>query len=129
MATFHDGPAEGVRLQLRRAPILLRVVYDATDFGWDALDQEEDKVKISEKVYLYYMRGPYIQVHVCNRIERHKAGVFQEGDYYLLPAELFGWTADILRVNEKYWLWCEERKVQIMEWIAEQTKKPETQET
>lgn len=38
MITFRDGPAAGQVLQLRRVPVLLRVVCSSRG-NWDALDQ------------------------------------------------------------------------------------------
>ena len=43
MTRFLDGPAAGVLLALRRAPLYLRVVYHAKrEEPWDALDQLAD---------------------------------------------------------------------------------------
>ena len=59
MIRFLDGPAAGVTLSLRRAPVLLRVVRATTGSAvtWDALDQEDDQPKRNEQIFLYRNTG------------------------------------------------------------------------
>jgi hypothetical protein len=52
MIRFLDGPAEGVVLELRNAPEMLRVVRDPAG-TWDALDAPGDEPRPDEKVFLY----------------------------------------------------------------------------
>lgn len=60
-----DGPAAGVCLALRRAPLFLRVVQDKyanTDAGqreWDALDKTTDVPRPGETVYAYRQISHY----------------------------------------------------------------------
>jgi len=55
MTRFLDGPAEGVTLMLRRAPIYLRVVHRGTE--WDALDALDDRPTPDETIYVYVLHG------------------------------------------------------------------------
>jgi hypothetical protein len=57
---FIDGPAEGVKLSLSRAPKYLRVVMKNIICGrgvskWDALDKLDDKPDPNETIYAYCM--------------------------------------------------------------------------
>lgn len=49
MIEFLDGPAGNKTLELRRAPVYLRVVIDA-DGNIDALDQLDDRPKEDERI-------------------------------------------------------------------------------
>lgn len=51
MTTFIDGPAKGQVLQLKRAPIFLRVVQNGCSF--DGLDQIGDEPEETEIIYVY----------------------------------------------------------------------------
>jgi len=53
MITFKDGPAAGVSLQLRRAPLFLRVVIDKKTGEVDALDQINDRPRLGEEIHAY----------------------------------------------------------------------------
>jgi len=66
MITFHDGPASGSCLDLRRAPVFLRVVID-DDGTIDALDQLDDAPKATEQIYVYRLDGPPGQGFLCSR--------------------------------------------------------------
>lgn len=57
MTSFLDGPAGGVTLMLRRAPLLLRVVFSRETGQWDALDQLGDTPGAGEEVHVYYREG------------------------------------------------------------------------
>lgn len=65
MIQFIDGPANGVTLNLRRVPVLLRVV--CADGQWDALDQLHDTPKPTETVYVYRLVEKPSVVHVDSR--------------------------------------------------------------
>jgi hypothetical protein len=81
MTRFVDGPAAGVTLMLRRAPMLLRAVR-AADGTWDALDQLEDTPRADETVVVYRMaRGPFA-MHV-NRDRRHGGCAWYRGGEYV----------------------------------------------
>lgn len=67
MIELIDGPANGVSLDLMRAPIMLRVVRDRAG-NWDALDQLADEPKRGETIFLYRMVGnPLMSGHIDYR--------------------------------------------------------------
>jgi hypothetical protein len=102
MTTFTDGPAAGVTLSLRRAPMLLRVVESQrgpkarargtpTQNGgtptsrFDALDQPDDEPKPSERIHVYRLVAPPSRSHVLAR-GKHKSeigGWWESGEYQL----------------------------------------------
>lgn len=63
MTTFDNGPAKGQVLELRRAPIFLRVTkggefnVPAPGDKWDALDQVDDTPRPDETLYAYVLAG------------------------------------------------------------------------
>lgn len=57
MVRFTDGPAAGVVLDLRRAPLLLRAVVSPHG-TWDALDQLGDAPQPREKAFVYLRTTP-----------------------------------------------------------------------
>lgn len=56
MTSFIDGPAAGIALTLRRAPVFLRVVRSPGG-DWDALDMLDDEPKPRESVTVYVLTG------------------------------------------------------------------------
>lgn len=52
MIAFQGGPADGVRLNLRRIVFFLRVVWNVAG-EWDALDQPHDTVGDGETAHVY----------------------------------------------------------------------------
>ena len=70
MVTFIDGPATGVVLELRRAPVFLRVVRSRETGNWDALDKIGDAPAIHEDVYVYRRHGEVGTVHLDGRDRR-----------------------------------------------------------
>jgi len=118
MAKFLDGPAAGVSLSLRRAPMLLRVVQNRETKTWDALDQLTDSPADNEDIYLYYIHPEsFFKAHVC-RSPRRLSGWLEEADYSLLPATLLRIDEEILRDQEVYAAWCEKIEDIMREWIA-----------
>lgn len=79
MTTFLDGPAKGVTLRLRRAPVYLRAVTSAGK--WDALDQLDDRASEDETVFAYELVGEPTWYHI--RAARGQSGCFRGGDYRL----------------------------------------------
>jgi len=68
--TFVGGPADGVKLDLTRTPLFLRVVREehiAADWVFDALDQLDDAPKSTETIYVYRLRGEPWGVHYSGR--------------------------------------------------------------
>jgi hypothetical protein len=86
MVNFLDGPAAGEWLQLRRVPMLLRVVQDGDE--WDALDQLKDEPKQSETIHVYRRRDD-LQVskyHILtSRPRRAGSGWFWTASYSVVP--------------------------------------------
>jgi hypothetical protein len=81
MMRFLDGPAEDHCLNLKRAPLLLRVVIDA-DGTVDALDQLHDRPKPSEAIHVYRRVGKPTRYHaLCT--PRRLSGWFIMADYLL----------------------------------------------
>ena len=88
MIRFLDGPAAGEVLQLRRAPIYLRVAIDAAG-DVDALDQPGDKPKRSETLFAYRLKGKAGWVHLLVRgpDRRRKGGYFATGEYEVIEPQ------------------------------------------
>lgn len=63
MTTFEDGPAAGVVLELRRAPLFLRAVRTPGG-AWDALDELEDLPAADETIAVYARQGAPGRIHV-----------------------------------------------------------------
>lgn len=70
MVTFHEGPADGKNLELRRAPKFLRVVIDRGHV--DALDQLDDEPTAEERIVVYVLRGEVTRYHACGRDKHGK---------------------------------------------------------
>lgn len=112
MIRFLDGPASGVTLTLRRAPIFLRVVTkDGTN--WDALDEKGDEWRHGERVYVYILQDRPTAVHMkCAR--KADSGFYAAGEYRHLDEEIAPGT---LRDNESWTLWCRDHADRLMpEW-------------
>ena len=84
MTKFSDGPAAGVVLSLRRAPLFLRVVQDGIDGQFDALDQLDDEPKPGETFTVYRCVENHGMVHLCgSRNGRRWGGWFAHATYCL----------------------------------------------
>lgn len=95
MTTFIDGPAKGQTLQLRRAPIFLRVVWDGSK--WDALDQLDDKMLAHEKGYAYQLSERPGAMHInYGGKRRNESGFYPMSKYKLCPRQPL---QSIMRVN------------------------------
>jgi hypothetical protein len=80
MTRFLDGPAAGVTLMLRRAPVFLRAV--TTDGGtWDALDQLDDSPQSTERIVVYRLDGEPTWCHIR---ATKGGGVYRGGAYRVL---------------------------------------------
>jgi hypothetical protein len=115
MMRFIDGPAAGVVLTLRRAPILIRAVFNGRKQKeqWDALDQPDDVPSPHEKIYLYIAADRPQSIHLSRR-PRTASGWFWMGTYkYLQDAP----PDEVLFDNEAYSAWCMANKDRLMpEW-------------
>lgn len=87
MIRFLDGPAEGTVLELRRAPVLLRVAIEGDTV--DALDQLSDTPKEGEILYVYRLEGKAGSYHLLVRgpKARERRGWWATGDYVHLPMD------------------------------------------
>lgn len=87
MSKFIDGPAAGVTLELRRAPVFLRVVIDPAG-KVDALDQLDDTPAANEKIFVYRIDPKTLfRAHVCRRSKGQRSGWIESGDYRLHPSQ------------------------------------------
>lgn len=102
MSPFRNGPADDVRLLLRRAPLLLRVVHFAAAGDgpraerWAALDQVDDHPGVDETITVYVRTSRIQPVHV------HRHGWFQQANYELAP---FQPDDSDLRTNSAWQKW------------------------
>lgn len=109
MIRFLNGPAKGVRLELRRAPVFLRVVFNSgrEQDQFDALDQLDDTPEPDEQIWVYRRIGKAGTLHVLYTEKGRRRGKWlATGDYGLCreqPAE------EIMRDKEKWQAWCTEQ--------------------
>jgi len=100
---FLDGPAEGVKLALRRAPLYLRVTYQSGE--WDALDQLSDVPKAKESVYIYKRLDCARGVHVRASKGSGLGGCWSYGQYRYI-----GDLPDEISRHTKEWrAWAEDQ--------------------
>jgi hypothetical protein len=108
MITFHNGPAHGVNLSLRRAPFFLRVTYcrdDGKDV-FDALDQPLDQAAENENLFLYRIRPIRMGMAFIDGTRNGKrcgwSSIITEYEYVpLQPAD------STMRDNDRWVKWCE----------------------
>jgi hypothetical protein len=87
MIRFLDGPAEGKTLELRRAPVLLRVAIDGETV--DALDQLSDTPRDTETLYVYRLEGKASSYHLLVRgpKARERGGWWAYAEYVSVPMD------------------------------------------
>lgn len=105
MTRFIDGPAKGVTLMLRRAPLYLRVTIrpmpGAGDkLPWDALDQPEDTPTPDETLVAYIRQGPASGAFIDGP---RVAGFYTLADYVMVPEQP---TDAQMRDNAAWREWC-----------------------
>lgn len=64
MIEMVDGPAIGITLFLKRAPLLLRVCFDPQTKQWDGLDQLADQPAACEQLHVYRRIGKPGALHI-----------------------------------------------------------------
>jgi hypothetical protein len=104
MTTFEDGPAKGRVLQLRRAPVFLRVVESPGPVGtirWDALDQPCDTPQRDEKLHAYCVAEVPGWCHV--RASGGKGGVYPFAKYRLCATQP---DDAVMRDRSQWTEWC-----------------------
>lgn len=117
MTTKFNGPASGIRLTLRRAPLFLRLVLDAAG-KWDALDQPDDEPGPSEEIHAYRKvsdDGGGFMDYTDRATGRRKGFAFQSATYAFVDPQPDDAT---LRDTEKWRAWC----------LAQVAPKPEGQQ-
>ncbi|MDB5294956.1 MAG: hypothetical protein JWO31_939 [Phycisphaerales bacterium] len=108
MITFANGPAVGVSLWLRRAPLFLRVVRAAAG-EWDALDQLADTPRRGEAIHVYVRVGRPTLLHVDGQdgAGRRRGWTSQHGEYRAWPDQ----PGDAHTRQTAAWrAWCEANK-------------------
>jgi len=105
MFRFFQGPADGRRLALRRAPMLLRVVIDEDTGDVDGLDLLDDEPRPKENVFVYRLiLGSVSSGIACTGTRGAGCIPFVSADYVLhdnQPTD--GQSGDRCRWRE----WCE----------------------
>jgi len=107
MINFHEGPAHGKTLLLKRSPIFLRVVIDGNG-NIDALDALDDIPADEESIYCYKVdeSKPISRVHILTGNPGRKgSGWFISADYNYFdeqPAD------DQMRSTEAWRKWTKE---------------------
>lgn len=88
MTKFIDGPAAGVTLWLKRAPVFLRAVR-STEGAWDALDQIDDTPTTGESIVVYKLHGEPTWCHINARSKHgeRQGGIFQGGEYRVVDSQ------------------------------------------
>lgn len=104
MIKLIGGPADGVELWLRRAPVLLRVVTGPD--GVDALDQLTDEPAANERIDVYKLRGRATWIHLCARgKDRGRAGRWMVAEYDFLETP----DDDLVRETAAWRSWAQSR--------------------
>ena len=83
---FIDGPAASVNLNLRRAPVFLRVTFGLSGV-WDALDEAGDTPRPDEVVYAYVLATKPGMCHMSGRTPGGKrwGEARMTGEYRFIP--------------------------------------------
>lgn len=113
MTRFIDGPAKGISLSLRTAPIFLRVVHmDKAKREWDALDDYEDTPSPEETIHVYILAGTPGTCHIDGRDP--KTG--KRFGRWEVMAEYRIWRGgdpleDEKRITELWQKWCARQEI------------------
>ncbi|HEY1187150.1 MAG TPA: hypothetical protein VGE74_05800 [Gemmata sp.] len=103
MTRFTDGPAAGVVLSLRRAPLFLRVVRDAAG-KFDALDQLADEPAVDESLTAYVLAGePSVMFLDWTEKGKRRGGRFVSASYRHVPDQPPDW---VMRDQGAWRAWC-----------------------
>lgn len=104
MIRFSDGPAAEQLLMLKRAPLFLRVVMNATTQQWDALDQLLDKPAAGEAIFVYRLVGkPSYAMLDWTEKGRRVGGQFASATYSYVAEQPDEAT---MRNRDKWREWC-----------------------
>ena len=103
MSRFLDGPAAGINLMLRRAPVFLRVTLDRAA-KWDGLDQLGDTPNDDEQIFVYRRQGEPTRMHLLIRGKGKAGGGWYEmGEYRFWPEQP---TDEQMRHMPERRAWC-----------------------
>ncbi len=103
MITFFKGPANGIVLDLRRAPLFLRVVQKITK-EFDALDQLDDEPTFSERLFAYRRVGKAGRVHIQHTYKgKRTCGWYAMAEYRFVDPQP---GDDVMRSKEKWQAWA-----------------------
>jgi hypothetical protein len=107
VTTFKDGPAEGLKLLLRRAPIFIRAVVDEGG-EMDVLDDPGDATRPGEVPYTYRRLNKPFTFFVSERGPRgnRTGGQFVGADYALHEIQPDRGT---MTDNARWQKWCVEQ--------------------
>lgn len=106
---FLDGPAANQVLNLRRAPVVLRVVQSSRG-NWDALDQVGDVANAQERIYLYGLQS-VPRFHFIRSSQKSLSGGWANAEYSFMckqPAEF------TMRDNDLWNAWCDQNQTAIV---------------
>jgi hypothetical protein len=101
---FLNGPAVGVFLQLRRAPLYLRVTMNR-DRKWDALDQPDDMPGGDEVVIAHRRVSEVGTCHVdyTDKQGRRRGAWYVSADYVLCETQPLD---EVLRDKDRWAEWA-----------------------
>lgn len=106
MTRFLDGPAAGVVLMLRRAPLFLRVVHHAKrKEPWDALDQLADVPGEHEELFAYerVAKPTFMHLKCSGKGAKGASGFYAMAEYRLVAEQ----PAETVMRDTKAWRgWC-----------------------
>ncbi len=112
MTSFEGGPAAGVVLELRRAPLYLRVVFRTDLMGdgaeFDALDLLSDEPRDHERVVVYRRKAPAGTLHLdySDKQGRRRGRWMTLAEYVYVEDQP---DAECVRDTTNWRAWCVER--------------------
>lgn len=109
MIELLDGPAAGQTLNLRRAPVMLRIVESKGK--WDGLDQPDDEPRRGETVHVYIQVGTTMQGHIRSS-KPGVGGFFVHAKYRYFPDQP---SVEHVREKSAWAAWCDENKPVLLE--------------
>ncbi len=123
MIHFVDGPAEGIELDLRRAPLFLRVVResvcnnkcaDGDCTPWDALDQLEDVPRPTEQLFCYRLTAAPMRGMIDYR-SGPKGGARRGHPFIHASYAIVGDAPPegVMRENHRWRLWVTEATIKV----------------
>jgi hypothetical protein len=111
---FLDGPARGQFLDLRRAPVVLRVVRSSRG-KFDALDQPGDVATADETIFPYLLACTPTQMHIYAAKSAGGSRWVACGVYELLAPLGVEPTDSTMRDNARWFDWCEANKPELLD--------------